>query len=83
MPGIIVSGSAVLQRIAESVVERGLSQAKMPSIERRLARFVANQRIVASDVWKQFLEQVLPYWHGKRLYLVLDSTPCGDWATIV
>src|SRR5512142_955469 len=66
--GIIVSGSAVLQRIAESLAEHGLSQAKMPSIERRLARFVANRRIVVSEVWKQFLEQVLPYWQGKRLY---------------
>jgi hypothetical protein len=36
--GIIVSGSAVLQRIAEGLAEHGLSQAKMPSIERRLAR---------------------------------------------
>jgi len=54
--GIIVSGSAVLQRIAEGLAEYGLSQAKMPSIERRLARFIANQRIVVSDVWKQFLE---------------------------
>ena len=28
--GIIVSGSAVLQRIAEGLAEQGLSQAKMP-----------------------------------------------------
>jgi hypothetical protein len=34
--GIVLSGSAVLQRMAESLAERGLSQAKMPSIERRL-----------------------------------------------
>ena len=81
--GIIISGSAVLQRIAEGLAEHGLSQARMPSIERRLARFVANHRIVVGDVWKQFLEQVLPYWQGKRLYLVLDSTPYGDRASIV
>lgn len=55
----------------------------MPSIERRLARFVANKRIVASRVWKQFLSQVLPSWHGKSVRLVLDCTPCGDQATIV
>jgi hypothetical protein len=34
-------------------------------------------------VWKQFLEQVLPYWQDKRLYLMLDSTPYGDRASIV
>jgi hypothetical protein len=62
--GIIVSGSAVLQRIAEGLAEHGLSQAKMPSVERRLARFIANRRIVVSEGWKQFLEQVLPYWQG-------------------
>lgn len=81
--GIILAGSAVLQRIAESVQLAGLSEAKMPSIERRFARFVANKRIVVSEVWKQFLGQVLPYWHGKPIRLILDCTPCGDAATIV
>ncbi len=72
--GFIVSGSAVLQRIAEGLVQYGLSQAKMPSIECRLARFVVKRRIVVSDLREQFLEQVLSYWQGKRLYLVLDCT---------
>ena len=81
--GIILGGSAVLQRIAESVQLAGLSEAKMPSIERRFARFVANKRIVVSEIWKQFLGQVLPYWHGKPIRLILDCTPCGDAATIV
>lgn len=81
--GIIEAGSAVLQRMAESVQLAGLSEAKMPSIERRFARFVANSRIVGSSVWKQFLSQVLPYWHSKSVRLVLDCTPCGEEATIV
>lgn len=81
--GIILAGTAVLQRIAESVYLHGISEAKMPSIERRLARFVANERIVVSEVWKQFLSQVLPYWHGKSVRLVLDCTPCGEKAIIV
>jgi Transposase DDE domain len=81
--GIILASSAVLQRIAESLQLAGISEAKMPSIERRLARFVANERIVVSEVWKHFLSQVLPYWHGKSVRLVLDCTPCGDQATIV
>lgn len=81
--GMIEAGSAVLQRIAESVQVAGISEAKMVSIERRLARFVANERIVASRVWQQFLSQVLPSWHGKSVRLVLDCTPCGDQATIV
>jgi hypothetical protein len=44
---IIVSGSSVLQRIAESLSKVWLSLAKMASIERRLTRFVANHRIAS------------------------------------
>jgi hypothetical protein len=48
--GIVLSGSAVLQRVAESLFLEGSSAAKMTSIERRLARFVAKQRIEVSRV---------------------------------
>src|SRR5579864_6233080 len=72
---IILSGSAVLQRMAESVYLAGMSEAKMPSIERRFARFVANERVQVSKIWKQFLSSVLPYWKGKPVQLVLDCTP--------
>jgi hypothetical protein len=81
--GIVLAKSAVLQRMAESVYLQGISAAKMPSIERRFARFVANERICVSDLWKQFLEQILPYWQGKAVQLVLDCTPFDDRATIV
>ena len=47
-----------MQRVAETLSERGLSEAKMPSIERRLARFIANERIVVPLIWKLFLAQV-------------------------
>src|SRR2546425_2649541 len=81
--GIIFSGSAVLQRIAESLYLHGISEAKMPSIERRLARFVGNSRVQVSKIWQQFLSQVLGYWKGKTVQLVLDSTPFDDRAIIV
>ncbi len=81
--GIILSGSAVLQRMAESLFLEGISAAKMTSIERRLARFIANERVQVSKIWKQFLTQVLPYWQGKPVQLVLDCTPFDDRATIV
>ena len=44
--GIVLAGSAVMQRVAETVSERGLSEAKMTSIERRFARFIGNSRAV-------------------------------------
>lgn len=81
--GIVLAKSAVLQRMAESVYLQGISTAKMPSIERRFARFVANQRIQVSDIWKQFLAQILPHWQGQAVQLVLDCTPIDDRATIV
>ncbi len=81
--GMILSQSAVLQRMAEGIALHGISEAKMPSIERRLARFVGNARVQASTIWKQFLSQVLAYWKGKQVRLVLDCTPFDDRATIV
>ena len=73
----------MLQRIAEGLHLEGISQAKMPSSERRLARFVANRRIQVLPIWRTFLEHVLPQWHGQAVRLVLDMTPCGEHATIV
>ncbi len=81
--GIVLSGSAVLQRVAENVSLQGISPAKMTSIERRFARFIANDRVVVSKIWDDFLEQVLPFWHGKSMRFVLDCTPFRDDATIV
>jgi hypothetical protein len=56
--GVVLSGSAVLQRVAESLY--GIGKATMPSIERRLARFVANDRVHVSPIWNAFLTHVLP-----------------------
>ena len=56
--GIVLAGSAVLQRVVETLAERGLNEAKMSSSEQRLARFTANERIVVLLIWKRFLAQV-------------------------
>jgi hypothetical protein len=79
--GIVLSGSVILQRVAEGLY--GISSAMMPSIERRLARFVANERVQVTPVWSHFLSQVLPFWRERRIYLVLDYTPFDDRATIL
>ena len=81
--GIVLSGSAVMQRVAETIQERGLSEAKMTSIERRLARFVGNSRVVVPLIWKRFLAQVLTPFRGQRLHFVLDNTPLRDDLTLV
>jgi hypothetical protein len=81
--GIVFSGCAVLQRVAETLSERGISEAKMPSLERRLARFIANERIVVPVIWNLFLAQVLTPVRGQPLYFVLDLTPFRDDLSIV
>ncbi|GHO82690.1 hypothetical protein [Dictyobacter formicarum] len=81
--GIVLSGTAVLQRMAERLSEHGISTANMPSIERRLARFIANDRIEVHETWKQFVAHILPFWSEKKLRFVLDMTPFNDDATIV
>ncbi len=81
--GIVLSGSTVLQRVTESISLQGINPAKMTSIERRLARFIANDRVVVTKIWDDFLSQVLVFWRGKSLRFVLDGTPLRDDATIV
>jgi hypothetical protein len=81
--GIVLAGSAVMQRVAEGISLHGINPAKMTSIERRLARFIANDRVVVSKIWEDFLSQVLPFWQGKPLRFVLDCTPIRGDATIV
>ncbi|MDQ2906567.1 MAG: transposase [Chloroflexota bacterium] len=81
--GVMLSGNAVMRRVAEEVWERGSSETKLVSHERRLQRFVANERIEVAAWWKTFLEQVLPCWQGKPVTLVLDLTPYTQEATIV
>jgi hypothetical protein len=76
--GVILSDSAVLQRIAESLYVHGINEAKIVSIERRLARFVANERVQVSKIWKPYLKQVLRYWKGKAVQLVPDCTLSAD-----
>ncbi len=81
--GIVQSGNAVMQKVAETAWEHLSSETKMVSHERRLQRFVANDRIDVEECWKDFLQHVLPFWHDKPVTLILDLTPYTQEATIV
>ena len=81
--GMVISGCAVLQRVAEDIQQQGWSEAKMSSIQRRLERFVANKEVVVTDIWKAFLAQVLPSWKEQKLTCVLDCMPYNAQFTIV
>ena len=81
--GVVVAGQAALQRVAETLWLELPDPLQMSSYERRLQRLVANERIEITASWQQFQHQVLPFWQGKEVTLVLDCTPYSSEATIV
>ena len=81
--GIIQSGNAVMQRVAEASWDNLSSETKMVSHERRLQRLVANKRIEVEACWNEFCKNTLPFWQNKPVTLILDMTPYTKEATIV
>lgn len=81
--GVVQSGNAVMQRVAETLWEQLASETKLVSYERRLQRFVANERSEVEACWHTFLQHVLPHWQNKPVTLILDLTPYTKEATIV
>jgi hypothetical protein len=81
--GIVMSGSVVLQRIAETLGIEEVIEAKMSSIERRLSRFLANPRIKVEVIWETFIREILKNWPNQPMTFVLDMTPYRSEFTIV
>ena len=79
--GLVLSGKARLPLIAEELL--CISSAKTPSIERRLARFLANTQVAVAPIWNSLLARLLPFFQDRRLVFVLDLTPLDDRACIV
>jgi hypothetical protein len=71
--GAIKAESMVVARVAEEWLTE--TEAKVPRSERRLQRFLSHERVEVEPVWEQFLAQVLAFWRGKEVTLVLDITP--------
>lgn len=66
------------QRVAERSRLQSINPAKMASIERRLARFLANDRIVVTKIWEHFASQMLSFWQGKsRRFVRLHTISRG------
>jgi Transposase DDE domain len=79
--GAIKAESIVIQRVAEELLAE--SEAKAPSIERRLERFLSNQRIDTQETWNDFLAQILPYFQREPMRLVIDLTPYEEHAQVI
>src|SRR5260370_3374991 len=79
--GAIKAESIVLARVGEELLSE--SDAKAPSIERRLQRFVSNGRIDVEAVWDEFVSEIGGYWKQQEVVLVLDLTPFEEHAQAV
>jgi hypothetical protein len=57
--------------------------ARVPSIERRLRRFLANPRVTVETLWRPLLPALLRRWAEQEVVLVFDPTPYrGDWTVL-
>jgi hypothetical protein len=85
--GVVRAGSVRLPVVAEGLADT--SSATTPSIERRLARFLANGRVPVARVWAALLPHLLAWWRqqvrqqGPPALLVLDLTPIDQRASVV
>jgi len=79
--GAIKAESIVIPRVAEALLAE--SDAKAPSIERRLERFLSNERVKTEKTWDDFLRHVLPYFQTEPIRLVIDVTPYKEHAQVI
>ena len=79
--GVLLAGTTRVPRVAEALL--AISPAKSPSIERRLARFLANDRIEVASLWTPLLSQFLRFWRDQRLLFVLDGTSIDERASVL
>jgi len=79
--GAIKAESIVLARVAEALLAE--SDAKAPSIERRLERFLSNEKIQPAKTWDDFLSQIMPYFRKAPLRLVIDVTAYEEHAQVI
>lgn len=79
--GAIKAKSLAIPLIAEELLAE--SEAKASSIERRLERFLSNQRIDVEQTWEQLLSQVMPSVATSPMRIIVDVTPDEEHAQIM
>lgn len=79
--GAIRAESLVIPKVAEALLEE--SDAKAPSIERRLERFLSNAKIDSEEIWDVFLGTVLPSFQKEPVQLVVDLTNYEENAQVI
>ena len=76
--GAIKAKSIVIPIVAEELLEE--SDAKANSIERRLERFLSNERIDTVETWNILLSKIMPYFRHGPMRLVIDVVPYEEHA---
>jgi Transposase DDE domain len=79
--GAIKAKSIVIPVVAEELLAE--SAAKASSIERRLERFLSNERINTEKTWNTLLEQIMPFFRREPMRLVIDLTPYEEHAQVI
>lgn len=79
--GAIRAESIVIQRVAEALLVE--SDAKASSIERRLERFLSNDRLKTEETWNDLLAEVMPFFRRKPMRLIIDVTPYEEHAQVI
>jgi Transposase DDE domain len=79
--GAIRAESIVLPKVAEALLEE--SDAKASSLQRRLERFLSNEKIDPAKTWDQLLETVMPFFRQAPMQLVIDVTPYEEHAQVI
>ena len=79
--GAMRAQSIVLSQVAEALLAE--SEATAPSIERRLERFLSNERIDTQLAWDEFLSHLLPAFRGTSVQLVVDLTAYEEHAQVI
>ena len=79
--GAVKAKSIVIPLVAEELLAE--SEAKASSIERRLERFLSNDRIDTEKTWDTLLTQIMPYFRQGPMRLVIDLTPYEEHAQVI
>lgn len=77
--GMIQAETVRLHRVAAALP----LPATVPSTERRLQRFLANDRVGVRTLWQPLLPHLLAGWAGREATLVFDPTPYGATGTLL
>lgn len=83
--GMIQAETVRVHRVAAAIPHLAPTPqpATIPSTERRLQRFLANDRVTVATLWHPLLPHLLAGWAGREATLVFDPTPFGRTGTIL